>query len=546
MKSRYCQFGSSLLFSGAFALSAQAQLVINEIHYNPLSNPVRQEFVEILNTGAASVDLSGWRLSSAVDFVFPGGTSIAPGGYLIVAEDPPTMLSTMSVAALGPWTGSLSSDGEVVRLRDAGDVVVDEVDYKVGFPWPVASDGSGASMELINPALDNSLGSSWRSSVTVPTPKAQNSVFAANAAPNIRKVEHLPEQPASGQSITVTAKVSDPDGVASVQLEYQIVLPGAYVPSHLPLPIVSNNINTALPRPENSAYETGWTTLTMRDDGTDGDAVAGDEVFTATIPAQSHRTLVRYRITVTDALSLAVRVPYPDDSSLNFACFVYDGVPAYEGTPATVMANTLPVYHLLTRAEDYSECIAYDAADRINQGTQARFLYNWSGTIVYDGVVYDNITYRLRGANGRYQSTGKRSMRFRLNDGHFLQARDGFGKKYNNSWRTLTLGKCSSNRLTLTFGLNEVINFYLFNKVGVPGADAQWLQWRVIDGADEAPDKSHGDFHGFYLVTETYDVRFLEEHNMEKGNLYKLINQTGDWAQQQRYQAAFAPANGAA
>ena len=45
-----------------------------------------------------------------------------------------------------------------------------------------------------------------------PTPGARNSTFVTNAPPQIRQVEHSPKQPASGQSVRVTAKVTDPDG----------------------------------------------------------------------------------------------------------------------------------------------------------------------------------------------------------------------------------------------------------------------------------------------------------------------------------------------
>lgn len=537
--------GDSLSFEKSFVLTVVAvsnAVVINEVHYNPPDNTLRQEFIEIHNPDTVAAELGNWRLSGAVDFLFPSPTTIPAGGYLLIAQDPVTMLSTFGVTALGPYAGSLNSDGETVRLRDQNDNVVDEVDYKVGFPWPVGSNGDGASMELIHPALDNGLGSSWRASSGAPTPGAQNSVLAANAAPNIRKVDHTPAQPTAAAPVVITAKVTDPEGVASVSLEYQVVAAGTYVPAFLAHPVPNIPVNTE--RTANPAYETGWVQLAMVDDGTGDDVLAGDDIFTATVPSQAHRTMVRYRITVEDSLSLDARVPYPDDASLNFAYFVYDGVPAYAGNSAEVMANTLPVYHLITDPGDYSKCIAYNGGDQIPQSGEERFYYNWNGTIVYDGVVYDNIRYRLRGANGRYQSTGKRSMRFRLNNGSYLQARDLSGKKYDQKWRTLTLGKCSSNRLTLTFGLNEAINFYLFDKLGVPAANAQWLHWRVIDGADEDPSPSGGDFHGMYLVTETYDVRFLDEHNLEKGNLYKLINQTTSAAKQQRYQAAFAPNDG--
>ena len=57
----------------------------------------------------------------------------------------------------------------------------------------------------------------------------------------------------------------------------------------------------------------------MHDDGLDGDAVAGDDVYSVTLPVQPNRTLVRYRITCTDALGASRRAPFADDPSLNFA-----------------------------------------------------------------------------------------------------------------------------------------------------------------------------------------------------------------------------------
>ncbi|MGI9240825.1 MAG: lamin tail domain-containing protein, partial [Verrucomicrobiales bacterium] len=500
---------AALLFCVGIAPAAP---VINEIHFNPPENPVRQEFVEIYNPGPDAIDLGGWRLSSAVDFVFPEPTPLPVGAYVLVAEDPATISNTFGMSALGPWLGKLSSDGETVRLRDAADTVIDEADYKVGFPWPVAANGGGASIELINPTLDNGLGSSWRASEPAPTPGAANSVFTANAAPSIRKVAHSPETPASGEAITITALVTDPDGVASVTLEYQIVTPGAYIPSHLPHPIVSRRIPAAITEPETPLAENpdyndpaNWTTVSMVDEG--------DGVFSVEISPQAHRSLLRYRITVEDGLGLAARVPYPDDASLNFACFIYDGVPDYNGHSATEL-TTLPVYQVVTRDADWRECYAWSSTDQIDQGAghDDRHFYNWTGTFIYDGVVYDNIRYRLRGANGRYQKIGKRSMRFRFNDGHYMQARRQDGTPFGQKWRTLTTGKGFENRGTLTYSLNEALNMFLWNKIGLPAQDTLWAHLRVIDNADEAPDQWHGDFWGLLYVVETYDVRFLEEH----------------------------------
>ncbi len=333
-----------LLGAGIGGGIATAAPVINEIHFNPPENPVRQEFIEIYNPGPDAVDLNGWRLSSAVNFVFSGPTPLPVGSFVLVSEDPATMSATFGVSALGPWQGKLSSDGETVRLRDTTDAVIDEADYKVGFPWPVTANGGGPSIELINPALDNGLGSSWRASDSEPTPGTANSVFATNTAPAIRKVSHSPKTPTSGEDITISARVTDPDGVASVALQYQLVTPGNYIPSRLPHPIVSRRIPAALTDPETPLIENpdyndpaNWITLSMLDN---------DGIFSVEIPAQAHRTLLRYRITVEDDLGLTARVPYPDDAALNFACFIYDGVPDYNDHPSSDL-TTLPVYQVM-------------------------------------------------------------------------------------------------------------------------------------------------------------------------------------------------------
>src|SRR6185436_11048363 len=180
-----------------------------------------------------------------------------------------------------PWSGGLNNEGEDVTLRDSRNDVVDEVEFRSEFPWPIAANGNGASAQLINPSLDNDLGSSWRSGV--PTPGATNSVFSTNAAPNIRQVDNSPESPRSTNQVRVTCKVTDPQGVASVTLAYQVVAPGQFIPAKLPLTTAQlNTLNTTpLTNSLNSAFGavTNWTTIAMRDDGLNGDELAGDSIY---------------------------------------------------------------------------------------------------------------------------------------------------------------------------------------------------------------------------------------------------------------------------
>ncbi len=545
--------------------AAESGVTINEIHCNPDVETELVEFVELYNRGGEAVDLSGWYFDAGLTFEFPAGTILPAKGYVVITESPDHLRAKWGsgrqgldpASVLGPYEGRLDNEGERIALCNAAGDLIDEVKYMMGFPWPTVGDpvpaatsGTGHSIQLVNPDFDNSLGVCWASASPTPL-RANKAVAATNMKPHLREVQAEPAQPKGGQAVIVTARATDADGIASMVLEYQIVRPGHYIPQYLPVDPSVLADNPDIEPPANPDYYSlaNWAQASMRDDGSQGDAVAGDGVYTATIPGQPHRTLVRYRLHAIDAAGGITSAPGPDDSSMNFAYFVYDGVPAYQGFSSATLQK-LPVHHLLTRQEDLLQALGYNGSDQMPQyvgggANPARYVYNWCGTFVYDGVVYDNITYRLRGANGRYLGGNtKRSMRFRFHRGHYFQARDADGKPYPTRWRTLVTGKGFDNRQTLTFCLNEHVNYYLFNKMGVPAPYSYFFHFRVVDGEKEAPDAWHGDFWGLGFAQEQYDVRFLEAHNLEKGNLYKLINATDDAKEQQNYQAPYAVTDG--
>ena len=550
-------FGS--LTSGLFAGP-----VINEIHYNNDINTVANEFVEIYNPGPGEVDVSGWQLTGAIEYTIPSDNILLENTYLVVADLPSTIQSRYGITALGPYTGGLSGDGERVDLIDAGGVRVDRVNYDVDFPWPTAADGTGSSMELINASLDNGLGSSWRSSSTngvlaAPTPGTTNRVSSAVAAPNIRQVTHTPKQPKDSEATVITAKVTDPEGVSTVQLEYSLIAPGAYVPALLAKPHSTLLSSPTTPRTQNPAYQRRWLLAPMLDDGLGNDAVANDDIYTATVPAQPNRTLIRYRINVSDVPGESITAPYFDDESLNFACFVYNGIPDYVAATRTAFGSppyrhssetlqSLPGYHLLTTSDDYDQCVAY-TRNQISSGNfDARSEFNWSGTFVYNGKVYDNIKYRLRQRNARYSGSGKRSFRFRFNRGNFVQFHDMWGNPYPTKWRTLNSHKMDA-RGGANFGLYESINSILWNLTGTPAPHTHWFHFRVVKGAEEAPSGTNGqyfgDFYGFLLGMEDYDRRFLKAHNLPDGNLYKLKSYVLNGLEVMRYQAPDSVSTGA-
>jgi hypothetical protein len=523
----------------------QSAVIINEIHYNPYVKTELVEFVELYNAGATDIDISGWYFSNGISYKFEQGTILSADGYLIVAQSPDHILAKWSVImggiqsslVFGPFEGKLKNEGERIELCDTDGQTIDEVDYQLGFPWPTVGDpvpkdepGSGHSIQLVNPSIDNDLAGSWRSAS--PTPLERNiDVYVANSPPHIRQVKHLPKQPKSNEVVTITAKITDSDGISNVILLYQVVEPGSYIPVTIP------GTSVSVPNP---AYEGGWVNSFMNDDGLNGDEIAGDDIYTVQVPAsmQVNRRLIRYRIFLMDGASNFVQVPYQDDPQPNFAYFVYDGVPAWQGavqpgvTPVVEygeeVTRSLPVYHLLVREQDVLDSQHLPGA-QVGQYWGEDYL--WSGTLVYEDEVYDNIHFRARGGVWRY-AMGKNMWKFDFNRGHYFQARDDYGKKYKTKWDKLNFSACIQQgdyQHRGEQGMFEAATFRLFNLVGTESSLTHWLQFRVIDGALEyGPTQYDGDFWGLYMVIEQMDGQFLDEHDLPDGNLYKMEGVTGE------------------
>lgn len=145
--------------------SAETDVIINEIMYNPAAVNTGGEFVELYNRGAEAVEVGGWQLvdSTHVMFTLPSGTSIVAGGYLVFYGEVTaiTFYGLDAASSYGPYIGGLDGGGERIALKNAGGTVMDEVIYDDNWPWPSEADGSGPSLELLYPWLDNSQGTSW-------------------------------------------------------------------------------------------------------------------------------------------------------------------------------------------------------------------------------------------------------------------------------------------------------------------------------------------------------------------------------------------------
>jgi hypothetical protein len=126
---------------------------------------IEEEWIELYNSSPETVNLSGWRLTEAVDYLFPNGTLIPGGGFLVVARDATTLRTKYpNIEILGDYEGRLSDSSERIRLLDAHHNPADEVRYYGRSPWPEAADGGGSSLELTDPRADNAVPESWEAS----------------------------------------------------------------------------------------------------------------------------------------------------------------------------------------------------------------------------------------------------------------------------------------------------------------------------------------------------------------------------------------------
>jgi hypothetical protein len=90
-------------------------LHFNEVHYDPIDSTELIEFIELYNAGSSVVNLSSWSIDKGVNFTFPAGGTLDPGGYLVVSEDPVPLQAKFGVSSLGPWNGRLDGEGEESR-----------------------------------------------------------------------------------------------------------------------------------------------------------------------------------------------------------------------------------------------------------------------------------------------------------------------------------------------------------------------------------------------------------------------------------------------
>ncbi|WP_287930936.1 lamin tail domain-containing protein, partial [Arthrobacter sp.] len=339
--------GTTLVALTAVPASADpGGIVLSELNYHAGSDLDTDDFLELANTSALPVDISGWSFSAGVTGVFAPGTVIAGKAYFVVARDAAQFATTYGFAPGAVYGGNLSNSGETVTLIDAAANTVDTVTYADTAPWPTSPDGTGPSLELRDLMSDNTIAANWAASLMAGgTPGAVNSVDGSGSAPVVDALKATPARPAPNQPVVISAGLQ-PGSTA--QLTYKVMF----------------GPDVVLPFLDDAASPGG----------------AGDGVYAATIPGQAAGLLLRYRV---DAM--AGGISYADPPAGDSVR--YRGVVVLNSAVNT----QLPVIEWFMEDAVYDDILANHRMDKF-QGAAV-----WA----YNGQVIDGVLMSVRGNSSR-------------------------------------------------------------------------------------------------------------------------------------------------
>ena len=147
------------------AASAE-NLVVSELYYHPRELTQAEidagvddndafEFIELLNTSNATVDLAGVRFTDGITFDFGESAVVEldPGESAVIARDLtafPIRHGDM-VQPVGQYEGGLKNGGEQIVLVGHDEEPIVDFIFDDSGKWPGRADGTGASLELIAP-----------------------------------------------------------------------------------------------------------------------------------------------------------------------------------------------------------------------------------------------------------------------------------------------------------------------------------------------------------------------------------------------------------
>ena len=226
-----------------------AEFLIDEVEVRADGGP------NLVANGSFESGMSGWTLQGSHDLSTIENDGFAGTKCLHVRagsrgdNQANRILSAPFASSIPPGTTNISIRAKVRWFR--------------GLPEVLLRLHGSATEAFGRMALPRRLGS----------PGMVNSRKISNAGPAVYGVHHSPVLPAAGQAVVVTARATDPQGVSAFKLRYRVD-----------------------PTPT-------YTDVTLVDDGSSGDAIANDGIYSATIPGQPTGNMVAFYIEARDSLN---------------------------------------------------------------------------------------------------------------------------------------------------------------------------------------------------------------------------------------------------
>lgn len=149
-----------------FFNNLESGLIITEIMYNaPSDDSNALEFLEIYNNTENPIALGGIQVKdeSNFTFIFPE-MELASNETVLLATDKTTADAFYGVSFLDMPQGisnALGNGGELIRILNTEQTVISNVSYDDASPWVTTPDGTGPSLELLNPAGNLNDATNW-------------------------------------------------------------------------------------------------------------------------------------------------------------------------------------------------------------------------------------------------------------------------------------------------------------------------------------------------------------------------------------------------
>ena len=165
---------------GVYSSYITPGIVINEINYNSSDDFNPEDWIELYNSSESPINIGTWKLKDEANdhvFTIPENTILSAGDFIVLCKDTAAFENLFPEVDnfIGDLGFGLGGGGDMVRLFDSYEILMDDVEYDDEDPWPVEADGTGATLELIHPSLDNSLPENWIASEGFGTPGGVNS-----------------------------------------------------------------------------------------------------------------------------------------------------------------------------------------------------------------------------------------------------------------------------------------------------------------------------------------------------------------------------------